>query len=124
MSTTVIEPSVIINKEDTLKRPCPDDNNDAVDKTVVDEKKQKIERIKKRNFALMMGYLGKDYYGMQRNPHVRTIEEDLIGALFKAKLIDDDAFETIQNANFQRAARTDKGVSATRQVCSVKLGNY
>lgn len=118
MSTSV-EPSVIINNnEETLKRPCPDDNK------IVDEKKQKTERIKKRNFALMMGYLGKDYYGMQRNPHVKTIEEDLIGALFKAKLIDDDAFETIQNANFQRAARTDKGVSATRQVCSVKLAEH
>ncbi|XP_011302832.1 tRNA pseudouridine synthase A, mitochondrial isoform X2 [Fopius arisanus] len=84
-------------------------------------KKAKFERIKKKNFAFMLGYLGKDYYGMQRNPKMRTIEEDLITAMFKAKLIDEEAYETIQYTNFQRAARTDKGVSATRQICSAKL---
>lgn len=99
----------------TDKRPCEESLDDP------DAKKQKIVRIKKHNFAMMMAYLGKDYFGMQRNPRVKTIEEDLIGAMFKAKLIDNDAFETIQNAHFQRAARTDKGVSATRQICSIKL---
>lgn len=91
-----------------------DDDNDP-------KKLKKTERIKKRNFALLLGYLGKDYYGMQRNPQMKTIEEDLIGAMLKAELIDQEAFETIQYTHFQRAARTDKGVSATRQICSVKL---
>lgn len=87
-------------------------------------KKQKIEqdvRIKKRNFAMMLGYLGKNYYGMQRNPGINTVEEFLIDALLKANLINDEAFETIQTIHFQRAARTDKGVSAARQVVSLKL---
>ncbi|XP_057337362.1 pseudouridylate synthase 1 homolog isoform X3 [Microplitis mediator] len=94
-----------------------DDDNDP-------KKLKKTERIKKRNFALLLGYLGKDYYGMQRNPQMRTIEEDLIGAMLKAELIDQESFETIQYTHFQRAARTDKGVSATRQICSVKLPEY
>lgn len=80
-----------------------------------------VKRVKKRNFAMMLGYLGKNYYGMQRNPKMLTIEECLIKALLKAELIDSEAFETIQNINFQRAARTDKGVSAVRQVVSLKL---
>ncbi|XP_058797806.1 pseudouridylate synthase 1 homolog [Phymastichus coffea] len=87
-------------------------------------KKQKTEafvRIKKKNCAMMLGYLGKDYYGMQRNPGMNTIEEELIKAMFKAKLINSEAFETIQSIHFQRAARTDKGVSAVRQVVSLKL---
>ncbi|XP_015110349.1 tRNA pseudouridine synthase A [Diachasma alloeum] len=103
---------------DSNKRPL----EEQVDNSEI--KKKKFDRIKKKNFAFMLGYLGKDYYGMQRNPNMRTIEEDLITAMFKAKLIDEEAFETIQYTNFQRAARTDKGVSATRQICSAKLPDY
>ncbi|XP_051160152.1 pseudouridylate synthase 1 homolog isoform X2 [Leptopilina boulardi] len=90
-------------------------------------KKQKVEqdvKIKKRNFALMLGYLGKNYYGMQRNPGMATVEESLIDALLKADLINSEAFETIQTIHFQRAARTDKGVSAARQVVSLKLPEH
>lgn len=79
------------------------------------------DKVKKRKVAMLLGYLGKNYYGMQRNPGMKTIEEDLIQALFKAKLINDEALETIQTIQFQRAARTDKGVSAARQVVSLKL---
>lgn len=87
-------------------------------------KKQKTEpfvRIKRKNYAMMLGYLGKNYYGMQRNPGMNTIEEELIKAMLKADLITLEAFETVQNIHFQRAARTDKGVSAVRQVVSLKL---
>lgn len=89
----------------------------------VENKKQKVfvDRIKKKKVVMLLGYLGKNYYGMQRNPGMKTIEEDLIQALLKAKLINDEAFETIQTIQFQRAARTDKGVSAARQVVSLKL---
>ncbi|OXU29479.1 hypothetical protein TSAR_012937 [Trichomalopsis sarcophagae] len=101
------------------KRPL---DNDAD----IEAKKQKIEtqpfiRIKRKNYAMMLGYCGKNYYGMQRNPGFNTIEEELIKAMLKADLITSEAFETIQNINFQRAARTDKGVSAVRQVVSLKL---
>ena len=87
-------------------------------------KKQKVEmgvKIKKRNFAMMLGYLGKNYYGMQRNPGFKTVEESLINALYKSSFINSEAFEVIQTIQFQRAARTDKGVSAARQVVSLKL---
>lgn len=91
---------------------------------ISEEKKQKLEgkeRIKKRKFAMLLGYSGVDYYGMQRNPNTRTIEEDLLSALLKCELIDDQAFNQIQIVQFQRAARTDKGVSASRQVVSLKM---
>lgn len=90
-------------------------------------KKQKVEqdvKIKKRNFAMMLGYMGKNYFGMQRNPGKATVEESLIEALLKADLINSEAFETIQTIHFQRAARTDKGVSAARQVVSLKLPEH
>ncbi|XP_048506702.1 pseudouridylate synthase 1 homolog isoform X2 [Athalia rosae] len=82
------------------------------------------DRVKKRKVAILLGYLGKNYFGMQRNPGMKTIEEDLIQALLKAKLINDEAFEIIQTIQFQRAARTDKGVSAARQVVSLKLPEH
>lgn len=59
-----------------------------------------------------------------RNPGVRTIEEDLLKALFEAKYITEEDFNNQQNAQFQRSSRTDKGVSAARQVVSLKLRMY
>lgn len=80
-----------------------------------------IERIKRKKYALLMGYCGADYYGMQRNPGMLTIEEELFAAMLKHKWITEESFNQAQNAQFQRAARTDKGVSAARQICSIKL---
>ena len=116
---TMVEPQEICTVN---KRPRNEENVDAV-AVDADAKKQKVvdTKIKKRNYAMMLSYLGKDYYGMQRNPKMKTIEEDLINALFKAELINQEAFDTIQMINFQRAARTDKGVSATRQVVNLKM---
>ncbi|KAM3962165.1 LOW QUALITY PROTEIN: pseudouridine synthase 1 [Aphomia sociella] len=78
------------------------------------------ERIKKK-MAMLLGYCGVDYYGMQRNPGVRTIEEDLLKALLDTKYITEDDYNNQQNAQFQRSSRTDKGVSAARQIVSMKL---
>lgn len=56
-----------------------------------------------------------------RNPGVKTIEEELFKALLDAKYITEDDFNNQQNSQFQRSSRTDKGVSAARQVVSLKL---
>lgn len=79
------------------------------------------ERVKKRKYCMLLGFAGANYVGMQRNPGVNTIEEQLLQALFKNKLINDEGFTQPQMIHFQRAARTDKGVSASRQCCSMKL---
>lgn len=50
-----------------------------------------------------------------------TIEEELLKALLEAKYISDEDFKNQQNAQFQRSSRTDKGVSAARQVVSLKM---
>ena len=59
-----------------------------------------------------------------RNPNMKTIEEELFNALLKAKYITEEGFEQMQLTYFQRAARTDKGVSAARQIVSIKLRKY
>ncbi|XP_011157577.1 tRNA pseudouridine synthase A isoform X2 [Solenopsis invicta] len=94
---------------------------EIVQKQTEATKAEVVQRIKRKNHAMLLGYIGKDYYGMQRNPNMKTIEEDLITALLKADLINTEQFENIRSINFQRAARTDKGVSAIRQIVSMKL---
>lgn len=79
------------------------------------------DRVKRKKFCLLLGYSGVNYFGMQRNPEMKTIEEDLLTAMLKNKWITDDGFKQAQNIQFQRAARTDKGVSAARQCVSLKL---
>lgn len=85
---------------------------------------EKFERIKRKKCAILLGYSGINYYGMQRNPGMKTIEEDLFTAMLKNKWITEEGFNQAQTVQFQRAARTDKGVSAARQCCSIKLRKY
>lgn len=79
---------------------------------------------KKRKVAMLLGYSGTGYYGMQRNFGKETVEGNLISALLKADMITQDESERVQSFQFQRAARTDKNVSAVRQVVSLKLRKY
>ena len=69
----------------------------------------------------MLSYCGQEYLGMQRNPGTKTIEDDLLHALFKAEYIDEDSLKSPRVMQFQRAARTDKHVSAARQIVSLKM---
>ncbi|XP_058982437.1 pseudouridylate synthase 1 homolog isoform X2 [Musca domestica] len=79
------------------------------------------DRVKRKKTAILLSYSGANYFGMQRNPGMATIEEELFKAMHKNKWITDESYEQAQSCMFQRAARTDKGVSAARQVCSMKL---
>lgn len=76
---------------------------------------------KLRKVVMLLCYLGKNYFGMQRNNGVITVEEDLLKALLKAGVILQDECDCPRNMKFQRAARTDKGVSAVRQIVSLKI---
>lgn len=79
---------------------------------------------KAKKVAVMCSFVGKDYLGMQRNPGFPTIEEDLMKAFRDAETISQDWYDNPQKAFFQRASRTDKGVSAARMVISLKMGKY
>lgn len=82
------------------------------------------DRVKRRKYIVVLGYAGARYLGMQRNPDVNTIEEELLKAMLKHKWITEEGFEQPQFVHFQRAARTDKGVSAARQVISLKIREF
>ncbi|RVE48501.1 hypothetical protein evm_006812 [Chilo suppressalis] len=98
--------------------PNKKENGESDEKRLCDKP---VERIKRKKMALLLGYCGVDYFGMQRNPGVRTIEEDLFKAMLDAKYITEEDYNNQQNTQFQRSSRTDKGVSAARQVVSLKL---
>lgn len=51
----------------------------------------------------------------------KTIEEELMLALKKIDVVNEEEFLKQQLINFQRAARTDKGVSAIRQVLNLSM---
>lgn len=86
---------------------------------------EEFQRVRKRKFAMMLGYLGQNYHGMQKNPETKTIESELFYAMKKAGIIPEDYDESGPNLiQFQRGSRTDKGVSAVRQVVSLKLRKY
>lgn len=59
-----------------------------------------------------------------RNKGTKTVEEELLQALKSNNLITDEGFDQIQTMHFQRAARTDKGVSALRQIISLLLRKF
>ncbi|CCW60487.1 unnamed protein product [Phytomonas sp. EM1] len=80
----------------------------------------------KRKVALVFGYIGEKYCGLQWNhlPNYPTIEESLLKAMFECDLISAENFRSAkvqQLIGFERASRTDKGVHALRNVISVNL---
>lgn len=79
---------------------------------------------KKRKVALFFGYLGDNYYGMQINPGVPTIEQTLLNALHATALISDANKDSLSRIFWMRSARTDKGVSAAGQCVSAKLYSH
>ncbi|XP_076308202.1 pseudouridylate synthase 1 homolog isoform X2 [Tachypleus tridentatus] len=104
-----------LENENFLKDITVDEQHESED-VASESPKQRFKKM-----ALLLSYSGKGYLGMQRNPGVKTIEEDLFEAMHKAGLILQAHIDRPQQINFQRAARTDKGVSAVRQIVSLKL---
>lgn len=81
-----------------------------------------IPRLPKKKVALLMGFSGSGYSGMMINPNAgKTIEQDLFSALCSMGAVSKDNSDDIKKISFMRAARTDKGVSAAGQVCSLKI---
>ncbi|KAG0040014.1 tRNA pseudouridine synthase 1 [Podila clonocystis] len=82
---------------------------------------EKEARIPKRKVAVMMGYCGTGYQGMQVNPSAKTIEGDLFKAMVKAGAVSKDNADDIKKVSMMRSARTDKGVHAAGNVVSLKM---
>ncbi|CAF0949455.1 unnamed protein product [Adineta steineri] len=80
--------------------------------------------LKKRKVCVSFGYCGAGYFGLQRNAKDkvhRTIEDELVEAFVKVDAIPQTHADDMSKMAFQRAARTDKGVSAVANLVSLKL---
>ncbi|CAL1272198.1 unnamed protein product [Larinioides sclopetarius] len=95
--------------------------NESVD-NIISKAAANTNKVRKpKKVTLLLCYLGKEFYGMQRNSNVSTVEEELFKALLESNIILKSEFDFPKTMKFQRAARTDKGVSAVRQIVSLKL---
>lgn len=93
-------------------------NKDNIEPT---EAEIKYRERKKRKFCLLLGFCGTNYYGMQYNITVNTIEDMLLGAMLKNEWILDEHKQKPHLLEFQHGSRTDRGVSAARMNCSLLL---
>lgn len=80
-----------------------------------------FSKIKKTRIALKFSYIGKNYDGLviQINTE-NTVEEKLFKALKTCCLIDPEQ-DGIKSTIYTRCGRTDKGVSALANVCSLNV---
>ncbi|KPM43654.1 tRNA pseudouridine synthase 1 [Neonectria ditissima] len=78
-------------------------------------------RRPKRKVAVMIGYAGTGYKGMQVNGNEKTIEADLFKAFVAAGAISKANADDPKKSSLVRCARTDKGVHAAGNVISLKL---
>lgn len=79
------------------------------------------EKMPRKKFAIMLGYSGAGYNGMQLNAGVKTIEGELIKAISRSGCVHPLNAYNPAKISFMRSARTDRGVSAVGQICSAKL---
>lgn len=82
---------------------------------------EKEPRLPKRKVAVMIGYCGTGYHGMQYNPPNPTIEAELFKAFVEAGAISKANSNDLKKNGFMRAARTDKGVHAGGNLISLKM---
>jgi tRNA pseudouridine38-40 synthase len=79
------------------------------------------EKRPKRKVAVLIGYAGTGYKGMQISATEKTIEGDLFRAFVNAGAISKANADDPKKASLVRCARTDKGVHAAGNMISLKL---
>ncbi|CAL8091224.1 unnamed protein product [Calicophoron daubneyi] len=103
------------------KRPLPDTQDCRLPAKSICLDSALDARKGRKMFAILMMYSGWGYYGMQRSPTFPTIEGELGKALVTCGYMNNLSGEEYKNAEFQRASKTDKSVSALGQVCCMLL---
>jgi len=97
-----------------------------------EEKNESIETIRppnpeskrspypKRKVLFVVGYLGANYHGLQRNPGVITIDDVLEKAFADSGGISENNKGHFNKTGWSTCARTDKGVSAVANMITFK----
>lgn len=79
---------------------------------------------KKHTVALVIGFCGMGFGGLNTNPLKTGVEDYLMDALYYSGRISHRNMGTGSKFNLNRCSRTDKGVSACSAVLSAKLLDY
>ncbi|KAI9843629.1 MAG: tRNA pseudouridine synthase 1 [Sclerophora amabilis] len=103
------------------KRDRRDDDSSARDHPFTQKEIESEERRPKSKMAVLIGYAGSGYKGMQINSNEKTIEGDLFAAFVAAGAISKANADDPKKSSLVRCARTDKGVHAAGNVISLKL---
>lgn len=123
-------PNTILKNGDIPKRFRNTWSDGRPDKSVINStfddledegRNQAGERIPKKKVAILLGFNGSKYHGMQFNPPHKTIESELFNAFKETKLVSKENLSDLFKVKFMRACRTDKGVHALGQVVSLKI---
>lgn len=112
------------NNERAAKRQKVDGRKEDLPVYATKFSKEEIEtqeKKPKRKVAVMLGYSGTGYKGMQLNHHEKTIEGDLFKAFVDSGAISKANADDPKKSSLIRCARTDKGVHAAGNVISLKL---
>lgn len=75
----------------------------------------------KKKVAMLVAFLGTKYAGFQVNPNQRTLQAEMELALYRTGMISASNFGFPHKCGWSSSARTDKGVHACAQVCSLKV---
>ncbi|PVH82556.1 pseudouridine synthase [Cadophora sp. DSE1049] len=109
------------DEEQVAKRRKVNDGEEGADVLFSKEEIDAEGRKPKRKVAVMIGYAGSGYKGMQINGAEKTIEGDIFKALVAAGAISKANADDPKKSSLVRCARTDKGVHAAGNVISLKL---
>ncbi|KAL2357926.1 tRNA pseudouridine synthase A [Cryomyces antarcticus] len=107
--------------EQAKRRDGGDDENSVLPAAFSRDEIAAEDRRPKKKVAVMIGYSGSGYKGMQINTTERTIEGDLFTAFVKAGAISKANADDPKKSSLVRCARTDKGVHAAGNMISLKL---
>ncbi|KAL9053161.1 MAG: hypothetical protein Q9162_004958 [Coniocarpon cinnabarinum] len=108
-------------RQERIQREHEEGKRSALPKPFAQEDIDKEERKPKHKTAVLIGYSGTGYKGMQITPNERTIEGDLFKAFVEAGAISKANANDPKKSQLVRCARTDKGVHAAGNVISLKL---
>lgn len=112
------------NNRDAKRRRVIADETDGNSYMSIAFSKEEIaaeERRPKRKVAVVIGYAGTGYHGIQINHKEKTIEGDIFAAFVAAGAISKANADDPKKSSLVRCARTDKGVHAAGNVLSLKL---
>ncbi|KAL8758598.1 MAG: hypothetical protein Q9184_003875 [Pyrenodesmia sp. 2 TL-2023] len=110
--------------QESSKRRKLENGDEKIPIYITQFSKEEIEaeaRKPKKKVAVMLGYAGSGYKGMQINNDEKTIEGDLFKALVAAGAISKANADDPKKSSFVRCARTDRGVHAAGNIISLKM---